>query len=120
MEEKRERLRREGKAARFIPSYSTQQLTEEGVRTLLNNRDLLQDRVIRLISGEELEEEELMFKLHKDVYFALDNEVAVVHIRRFWWNENQQKWNHQRRGVAISLEECLSAFMVISELMEEM
>ena len=116
MEEKRARLREQGKAVRFLPTYATQHLPEPALRVLVEKKEMLQERIIMLMSGEELDEGELMVQLHKDIYFALDNDVSVVHLRRFWWNDVNQRWAHQRRGVSISLDEGLSALEVIADL----
>lgn len=118
MEAKKSALLNQGKTVSFVPPFASQQIPKEAVRSLLDMKDDLIDLIMRVHGGEELDEDEALIQLHNELYMKLDCDSSIVHIRKFWFSTSEKKMMPHKRGVTITLDECLNILEVVDNVLE--
>ena len=116
MESKYQKARREGKKNVFIPPYQSQNIPAVACDLLYDNLESLQDLLMRVLSGEDLDPTESMITLQEDakLYINIDSTSNTVHFRRFWRNDKHELCPTSK-GVAISADEAMSFCMLYQE-----
>ena len=120
---KYKRAREEGQEQKYVPPYTSQVLSREACDVLFENRDEVVDVLMRLKSGDELEEEDqVMWKLGRSneckLYLKVDTDTLTCHIRKYWYDRNDDILRPTQRGVTVNSDEMLNILMSYEQIVE--